>query len=134
LIGSTEHWCFCLTSFNPKFENVIEFDLFYNIQINFNIKTLIQKVCGKFEFLSKNCSAKKEYFFYLLYRQKACGKFEFLLNKCSAKKVYFFILLYRRYASGTLWKVKILVKQLFVKKDVFFFPIVQALSRQFLKS
>jgi hypothetical protein len=41
--------------------------------------------------------------------------------------------LYRQHASESLWKVCILVKQLFVKKGVFFHTIVQALSRQFKK-
>jgi hypothetical protein len=63
---------------------------------------LLQKVCGKFEFLSNNCLAKKVCFSILLYRhctdnmlQKACGNFEFLSNNCSAKKAYFTIFLYR---------------------------------------
>jgi hypothetical protein len=59
--------------------------------------------------------------------QKACGKFKFLSNNCSAKNVYFSILLYRQYASNSLWKVWILLKQFFVKEDVFFHSIVQAI-------
>jgi hypothetical protein len=59
--------------------------------------------------------------------QKACGKFEFLSNNCSAKKVYFSILLYRQYASKSLWKVWILVKQLFDKIGLFLNTIVQAI-------
>jgi hypothetical protein len=65
----------------------------------------------------------------LLYKQflrKVCGKFEFLSNNCSAKQVYFSILLYRQYASKSLWKVLILVKQLFGKTGVFLHPIIQA--------
>jgi hypothetical protein len=54
-------------------------------------------------------------------------KLKFLSNNCSAKKVYFPILLYRQYSSKSLWKVWILVKQLFVKKGVFFHPIVQSI-------
>jgi hypothetical protein len=34
--------------------------------------------------------------------QKACGKFKFLSNNCSAKKVYFSNM---QYASKSLWKV-----------------------------
>jgi hypothetical protein len=64
---------------------------------------------------------------------KACGKFQFLSNNCSAKNVYFSILLYRQYASNSLREVGILVKQLFGNKGVFFPTIVQALSRQFFK-
>jgi hypothetical protein len=66
--------------------------------------------------------------------QKACGRFELLSNNCSAEKAYFSILLYRQYASISLWKVWIIVKQLFGKKNLFFHSILQALSRQFLKN
>jgi hypothetical protein len=59
--------------------------------------------------------------------QKACGRFEFLSNNYSAIKAYFSILLYRQYASKSLWKVWILVKQLFGKKGLFFHSIVQAI-------
>jgi hypothetical protein len=53
--------------------------------------------------------------------QKACGKFEFLSNKCFSKKAYFSILLYRQNASKSLWKLWILVKQLFGKTGLFFY-------------
>jgi hypothetical protein len=71
----------------------------------------------------------------LLYRhflQKVCGKFHFLSNNCSAKQVYFSILLYKQYASESLWKVWILIKQLYVKKDVLLNLIVQEISSKSL--
>jgi hypothetical protein len=54
------------------------------------------------------------------------------LNSCQKKKSAKQKLFSRQYASKSLWKVWILVKQLFGKIGLFFYTVVQTLSRQFL--
>jgi hypothetical protein len=90
---------------------------------------MLQKPVESLNSFQTNISAKKVYFSNCTNNmlQKACEKFEFLSNNCSAKQVYFFILLYKQYASKSLWKVSILVKQIFGKKDVLLQPILQAI-------
>jgi hypothetical protein len=93
---------------------------------------MLQKVCGKFDFLSKNCSSKRHIFpSYCTGNmlQKACGKFDFLSNNCSAKRLTF-----PYYCKGNMilivcGKLEFLSKNCSAKKaySSFLHPIVQAI-------